>query len=196
MRRMLFIRTSTTPNPHSLKFIPGKPVTGDGSTMDFSAVRYATISPLAMQLFQIEGITRVFYGNDFLSVTKVEDLEWDCVKSEVLSVITEHYTRGQPLFTEEPEEDDLKILDTDSEAVQLIKEIIQMRVRPFVQEDGGDIRYREFNEETGIVYIEMKGSCAGCPSSAVTLKNGIENMLKHYVGEVNEVLAVEDDPEE
>ena len=126
----------------------------------------------------------------------MEGVEWNLVKPEILSVITEHYTRGQPLFTEEVEDDDLKINDDDSEAVQLIKEIIQQRVRPFVQEDGGDIKYLEFDEEKGIVYIQMKGSCAGCPSSSVTLKNGIENMLKHYVSEVTECVSVEDDPEE
>ena len=194
--RNLFIQTAPTPNPSSLKFMPGKAVTGDGSTMDFSNIRYTTISPLARQIFQIDGVTRVFFANDFISVTKEEDLEWQVVKPEILSVITEHYTRGQPIFTEEPEDDDLQINDDDSEAVQLIKEIIQARVRPFVQEDGGDIKYVDFVEDEGLVLIQMKGSCAGCPSSSVTLKNGIENMLKHYVAEVTEVRAVEDDEEE
>ena len=138
-RRFLFIKTAPTPNPSCLKFLPGKKVTGDGSTMDFSNIRFTTISPLARQLFQIEGIVRVFYADDFISVTKNEELEWEIVKPDILSVITEHYTRGQPLFTEEPENDDLKINADDSECVQLIKEIIQSRVRPFVQEDGGDI---------------------------------------------------------
>ena len=165
--------------------------------MDFSNIRYTTVSPLARQLFQVDGVTRVFFANDFISVTKIEDLEWQLVKPEILSVITEHYTRGQPLFTEEMEdENDLRINDDDSEAVQLIKEIISARVKPFVQEDGGDIKYVSFDEESGLVLIQMKGSCAGCPSSSVTLKNGIENMLKHYVAEVSEVRAVEDDEEE
>ena len=115
--RRLFIQTQPTPNPSSLKFVPGKPVTGDGSTMDFSNIRYANVSPLAMQLFQVDGVTRVFFANDFISVTKVEGLEWQVVKPEILSVITEHYTRGQPLFTEEMEDDDLAINDDDSEAV-------------------------------------------------------------------------------
>ena len=121
--------------------------------MDFSNIRYTTVSPLARQLFQVDGVTRVFFANDFISVTKVEDLEWQVVKPEILSVITEHYTRGQPLFTEEMEDDDLTINDDDSEAVQLIKEIIQARVRPFVQEDGGDIKYVDFDEEEGVVMI-------------------------------------------
>ena len=136
----------------------------------------------------------MFYADDFVSVTKEDEIEWDVLKPDVLSVITEHYARGQPIFTEEPEQDDLTINDDDSECVQLIKEIIQSRVRPFVQEDGGDIQYISFDETKGTVYIRMKGSCAGCPSSSVTLKNGIENMLKHYVAEVTEVLAVEDEP--
>ena len=137
-------------------------------------------------------MTRVFYGSDFISVTKENDLEWSILKPEILSVITEHYTRGQPLFTEDLDDDqysDTKINPDDSEALQMIKEIITTRVRPFVQDDGGDITFLRFEEQTGIVYVEMKGSCAGCPSSAVTLKNGIENMLKHYVSEVKEVLA-------
>jgi Fe-S cluster biogenesis protein NfuA len=137
-------------------------------------------------------VTRVFYGSDFISVTKENDLEWSILKPEILSVITEHYTRGQPLFTEDLDDDqysDTKINPDDSEALQMIKEIITTRVRPFVQDDGGDITFLRFEEQTGIVYVEMKGSCAGCPSSAVTLKNGIENMLKHYVSEVKEVLA-------
>ena len=151
--RFLFIQSQPTPNPQSLKFVPGKPVTGDGSTMDFSNIRYTTVSPLARQLFQIDGVTRVFFANDYISVTKIDDLEWQVVKPEILSVITEHYTRGQPLFTEEVEDDDMVINDDDSEAVQIIKEIMQARIRPFVQEDGGDIKYIDFEEETGIVYI-------------------------------------------
>ena len=122
--RFLFIQSQPTPNPQSLKFVPGKPVTGDGSTMDFSNIRYTTVSPLARQLFQIDGVTRVFFANDYISVTKIDDLEWQLVKPEILSVITEHYTRGQPLFTEEMEDDAMTINDDDSEAVQIIKEIM------------------------------------------------------------------------
>lgn len=199
--RRLFIQTAQTPNPACLKFIPGKPVTGSiDQTMDFASIRYTSISPLAQQLFQIDGVTRVFYGSDFISVTKDEGLQWSELKPEVLSVITEHYTRGQPLFTEDLDGEemyaDTKINDDDSEALQMIKEIIQARVRPFVQDDGGDIKLVEFDEETGVVLVELKGSCAGCPSSSVTLKNGIENMLKHYVPEVTEVLAQDEVIEE
>ena len=163
-------------------------------------MRYATVSPLAQQLFQIDGVTRVFYGSDFISVTKEDGLDWQVIKPDILSVITEHYTRGQPLFTEgldgEEAYADTKILDTDSEALSKVKEIIQTRVRPFVQDDGGDIKLIGFDESSGIVSVEMKGSCAGCPSSNVTLKNGIENMLKHYVPGVKEVVAVEKQEEE
>ena len=189
--RGLFIKDANTPNPHSRKFIPGKPVMEDGGTMDFSHIKYTHISPMARQLFQIDGVTRVFFGNDFISVSKEENLEWEFLKPEILGVITDHYTKGLPLFTEELPPEDTAILSDDSEAVQMIKEIIETRIRPFVQEDGGDITYLDFNEDSGLVTIEMKGSCAGCPSSSVTLKNGIEGMLKHYVMEVEEVVAVD-----
>ena len=191
--RRLFIKDAQTPNPLSRKFMPGKPVMTDGGTMDFSHIRYTHVSPLARQLFQIEGITRVFYGRDFISISKEENLDWQFIKPEILGAITDHYMKGMPLFTEEMEPEDTKICDDDSEAVQMIKEIIETRVRPFVQEDGGDIKYLEFDEEIGLVTIEMKGSCAGCPSSSVTLKNGIEGMLKHYVHEVTEVVAREEE---
>ena len=138
------------------------------------------------------GVTRVFYGKDFISVTKKEEEDWKILKPEVLSVITEHYTRGQPLLLEDVvEPDDTKITEADSESVAMIKEIIQTRVRPFVLEDGGDLRFVSFDIVSGLVLVEMKGSCAGCPSSAVTLKNGIENMLRHYVDEVKEVKAID-----
>ena len=154
-------------------------------------MRSTSASPLARQLFQINGVTRVFFGRDFISVTKADNDDWKLLKPEILSVITQHYTRGQPLFLENFEEpEDTKILDTDGDQVAQIKEIIQTRIRPFVQEDGGDLQYISF--ESGVVLVKMKGSCAGCPSSAVTLKSGIENMLKHYVPEVVEVQATED----
>jgi Fe-S cluster biogenesis protein NfuA len=161
--------------------MPGKPVMKDGSTMDFSHMKYTHISPMARNLFGIDGITRVFYGKDFISVTKEELVQWEVLKPEILGVITDQYTKGLPLFTEELPPEDTAIHSDDTEAIQMIKEIIETRIRPFVQEDGGDITYLNFDEEEGLVTIEMKGSCAGCPSSAVTLKSGIESMLKHYV---------------
>ena len=189
--RNLFIKDAQTPNPLSRKFIPGKAVMEDGGTMDFSNIRYTHISPMARKLFGIEGVTRVFYGKDFISITKVEEIEWAIVKPEILAVITDNYSKGIPIFTEEVQPEDTVINSDDTEAVQMIKEIIETRIRPFVQEDGGDITYIDFAEEEGLVTIEMKGSCAGCPSSSVTLKNGIEGMLKHYVEEVREVQAVD-----
>jgi len=163
----------------------------DGGTMDFSHIRFTHVSPLARQLFGIDGITRVFYGKDFISISKEEDLDWQFLKPEILGAITDHYIKGLPLFTEELPPEDTAILSDDSEPVQMIKEIIETRIRPFVQEDGGDITYIDFQEDEGVVTIEMKGSCAGCPSSSVTLKNGIEGMLKHYVHEVRTVEAVD-----
>ena len=139
----------------------------------------------------------MFFGKDFISVTKKDELDWGVLKPEVLEVITDHITKNQPILTEDaPMADDTQIKDDDSEAVQMIKEIIETRIRPFVQEDGGDVRYIDFNEETGHLRLQMKGSCAGCPSSSVTLRNGIENMLKHYVSEVESIEAIDDLPEE
>lgn len=162
-------------------------------TMDFSSIRFTHISPLARRLFQIDGIVRVFYGKDFISVTKKDELDWNVLKPEVLEVITDHYSKSQPLFTEELPAEDTMINEDDTECVAMIKEIIETRIRPFVQEDGGDVKFIAFDEDKGHVKLQMKGSCAGCPSSAVTLRNGIENMLKHYVAEVESVEAVDDE---
>jgi Fe-S cluster biogenesis protein NfuA len=161
----------------------------DSTTLDFSDIKFTHISPLARKLFGVNGINRVFYGSNFITITKLEEEEWTLLKPEIYSLITDHYTKGEPLFTDEPPASDTLIHDDDSEAVAMIKEIIDSRIRPFVQEDGGDVAFIEFDEETGQVYLLMKGSCAGCPSSGATLKNGIENMLKHYVAEVNEVIG-------
>ena len=159
--------------------------------MDFSHIKYTHISPMARKLFGVDGVNRVFYGKDFISITKEEDIDWAVLKPEILGVISDNYAKGIPILTEELPPEDTAILSDDTEAVQMIKEIIETRIRPFVQEDGGDITYLNFDEDEGLVTIEMKGSCAGCPSSSVTLKNGIEGMLKHYVEEVNEVRAVD-----
>ena len=155
--RGLLVTTAGTPNPHSLKFLPGRPVTGDpDQTMDISAAKYATISPLAVQLFEVDGVTRVFYGKDFVAVTKEENLDWNDLKSEIMGLISDNFEQKIQLFTEDFEgEDDesLKIMDTDSEALAMVKEIFTARIKPFVQEDGGDIVLLEFNEETGVVYV-------------------------------------------
>eukprot|EP01015_Nassula_variabilis_P020064 TRINITY_DN3448_c0_g1_i9.p1 TRINITY_DN3448_c0_g1~~TRINITY_DN3448_c0_g1_i9.p1 ORF type:complete len:194 (+),score=45.04 TRINITY_DN3448_c0_g1_i9:65-646(+) len=182
-------RTKTTPNPNFLKFIPNGKVVMEEGTMDFVAARYAHVSPLAKKLFTIDGVTRVFFGRDFVSISKKEDADWNTLKPEIYSVMTDHFTNNLPLFTDQPESEDTKVKEDDSEVVALIKEIIDTRVRPVVQEDGGDITYEGFNEETGIVMLSMRGSCAGCPSSGITLKNGIERMLTHYIPEVTGVEA-------
>lgn len=132
MKRWLFIKDANTPNPNSRKFLPGKPVMVDGGTMDFSEMKYTHVSPMARQLFGIDGVTRVFYGKDFISVSKEEEIGWECLKPEILGIITDHYSKGLPLFTEELPPEDTAILSDDTEAVQMIKEIIETRVRPFV----------------------------------------------------------------
>lgn len=192
LRRGIFIRPQTTPNPNSLQFFPGKAIMPEG-TMDFSAPKYATGSPLATKLFQIDGVSRVFYGKDFVTVNKTEESDWSILKPLIFEEISNQFTSDKPLFTDQVENDDTQILDTDSETVVTIKEIIQARIRPFVAEDGGDIRYVSFDEETGLLTLELRGSCSTCPSSSVTLKNGVENMITYYVPEVKtiEALSVE-----
>eukprot|EP00357_Protocruzia_adherens_P023517 CAMPEP_0115019996 /NCGR_PEP_ID=MMETSP0216-20121206/29820_1 /TAXON_ID=223996 /ORGANISM="Protocruzia adherens, Strain Boccale" /LENGTH=195 /DNA_ID=CAMNT_0002391661 /DNA_START=119 /DNA_END=706 /DNA_ORIENTATION=- len=192
--RNLFIQVKPTPNPSHLKFLPsGKPVTGDQSPMDFPAAKYSYISPLAKRLFAVDGVTRVFFGSTFITVAKHDEFDWEILKPMIFEVVTEHYASEQPLFTDEPQPEDTTVNDDDSEVVAMIKEILETRVRPFVQEDGGDITYRGFSEELGMVYLTMKGSCAGCPSSGVTLKNGIEKMLMHYIPEVQGVEAIDNE---
>lgn len=189
----MFIQTETTPNDDSLKFIPGVDVMESGSA-EFLDTRTALSSPLAIRLFGIEGVKSVFYGPDFVTVSKDSENPWAVIKPEVYSILMEFFTSQQPLFRSEEEKanagpQDTKILDTDSETVAMIKELLDTRVRPAIMEDGGDIEYRGFSEE-GIVKLKLKGSCRGCDSSAVTLKTGIERMLMHYVPEVQGVEQV------
>lgn len=184
----MFIQTETTPNPLTLKFIPGLPV-NDGEPIAFTDKNSARCSPLAEALFAIKEINAVFLGSDFITVTKSVDSQWDLLKPEVLTTIMEHFVSGKPVFSEgETPARDTDVSDDDSELVKQIKELIETRVRPAVAQDGGDIVYRGF--EDGIVKLELHGSCSGCPSSSVTLKNGIESMLKHYIPEVIAVEAV------
>lgn len=182
----MFIQTEQTPNPATLKFLPGRDVMGAG-TADFADAEAAKRSPLAERLFQIEGVTGVFLGSDFVTVAKAEEKEWYLLKPAILGVIMEHFVAGRPTLLEglEGDEDDG---GEDSEVVQQIKELLDTRVRPAVAQDGGDIIFRSFEE--GIVYLHMQGACAGCPSSTATLKMGIENMLRHYIPEVVEVRPV------
>jgi Fe-S cluster biogenesis protein NfuA len=186
----MFIQTEATPNPATLKFIPGKAVLDDG-TADFRAPKDAAKSPLATRLFEIDGVTGVFLGSDFISVTK-DDSEWQHLKPAILGAIMEHYMSGAPVVgtgggandAENGEDFDPK----DAETVATIKELLETRVRPAVAQDGGDITFSGFRD--GIVSLHMRGACAGCPSSTATLRHGIENLLKHFCPDVQEVQAV------
>lgn len=195
----MFIQTESTPNEDSLKFLPGRQVMESG-THEFLDTRSSMASPLAKKLFNIPGVVSVFYGPDFVTVSKDAEHQWPILKPEIYSSIMEFFTSGHPLFTD-PESaagsQDTVILDTDSEVVAMIKELLDTRVRPAIQEDGGDLEYRGFGEDTdGIVKVKLKGSCRGCDSSTVTLKSGIERMLMHYIPEVKGVEQVLDPEEE
>ena len=181
----MFIQTETTPNPATLKFLPGCTVMTEG-TANFTAAADAGRSPLAQALFAIDGVAGVFLGHDFVTVTKSEDKEWDTLKPRILGGIMEHFTKGAPVITAAAA--DSESAGEDSEIVTQIKELLETRVRPAVAQDGGDIIYHGFEE--GVVYLQMQGSCSGCPSSTATLKHGIENMLRYYIPEVKEVQAV------
>lgn len=174
----LFVQTESTPNADALKFLPGQQLSPEGGTFEFLTASSALPSPLATSLFGVEGVKSVFFGPDFIAVNKTSDASWALMKPEIYSLIIEHFTSGAPLFRERvQEQSDTTILDTDSEVVAMIKELLDTRVRPAIQEDGGDLNYLGFDEGTGIVKLSLKGSCRGCASSAVTLKSGIERML-------------------
>jgi Fe-S cluster biogenesis protein NfuA len=187
----MFIQTEATPNPATLKFLPGREVMGEGAVADFPSVETADRSALAKALFQVPDVSRVFFGSDFISVTK-RDGDWKHLKPAILGAIMEHFTQGLPLLEGTSEEDTAgeTYSEADAEVVDQIKELIETRVRPAVAQDGGDIIFRGFDGESGVVSLHLQGSCAGCPSSTMTLKNGIENMLRHYVPEVTAVQAV------
>ena len=184
----MFIQTEATPNPATLKFMPGKQVLAAG-TADFRSAGDAAASPLAARLFGIDGVKGVFLGSDFISVTK-GDIEWQHLKPVVLGAIMEHYMSGAPASQGEDANDEGEgnYEPEDEETVQTIKELIETRVRPAVAQDGGDITFSGFRE--GIVYLHMRGACAGCPSSTATLRHGIENLLKHFCPDVQAVQAV------
>lgn len=182
----MFIQTQSTPNPATMKFLPGRDVLGEGEVMDFANDENAAQSPLAQRLFALEGVAAVFLGSDFVTVTKV-DGDWAHIKPAILGAIMEHFMSGDPVLTPSSTETAVETSSDDSEVVLLIKELIDTRVRPAVAQDGGDIVFQGFDEPTGTVFLQMRGACAGCPSSTMTLKNGIENMLRHYIPEVNAV---------
>ncbi len=185
----MFIQTESTPNPATLKFLPGQTVLGAG-TADFPSPDGAGVSPLAARIFGIDGTTAVFLGNDFITVTKADAVEWDHIKPAILGAIMEHFQSGQPVMAGEAQATSghAQHDGPDGEIVVQIKELLDTRVRPAVAQDGGDITFHGF--ERGIVYLHMQGACAGCPSSTLTLKMGIENLLRHYIPEVIEVRPV------
>ncbi len=200
--RSLFIQTADTPNPESLKFVPNglAIIQGDDSNGYFvtkSDPKDDILrSPLAKQLLDVEGVKAVYLGADFVTVTKFAEHKWKLLRPQLFSVIMNWADSGKPALLEKPEISDTTILEDDSEVVAMIKELIEARIRPAVQEDGGDIRYVSFEEDTGMVTVQLAGSCVGCPSSSVTLKQGVENMLMHYIPEVTAVQALEEEPSE
>lgn len=185
----MFIQTETTPNPATLKFLPGDLVLREG-TADFPDAEAATRSPLAQRIFAVENVSGVFLGRDFITVTKTDDVPWDHLKPSVLGAIMEHFQSGAPAIEGDVAENagHADHDGPDSEIVVQIKELLDTRVRPAVAQDGGDITFHGFDR--GIVYLHMQGACAGCPSSTLTLKMGIENLLRHYIPEVIEVRPV------
>ena len=185
----MFIQTESTPNPATLKFLPGQTVLEEG-TADFPTADDANISPLAQRLFNVNGVVGVFLGRDFVTVTKEDHVEWDHAKPALLGAIMEHFQSGQEAISGETAPDhSIDVSKEDAPIVGQIKELLDSRVRPAVAQDGGDITFHGFDR--GVVYLQMKGACAGCPSSTMTLKMGIENLLRHYIPEVTEVRPVD-----
>ncbi|MFC3100798.1 NifU family protein [Altererythrobacter lauratis] len=192
----MFIETETTPNPATLKFLPGRQVMPSG-TRDFASPEDAEASPLAQALFDTGEVSGVFFGANFVSVTAAPGADWASLKPQVVGVLLDHFISEAPLFhtpnaggiAVPPEEDELLVADdpANAEIVDMIKELLETRIRPAVANDGGDIRYRGFRD--GVVYLQMQGACSGCPSSTATLKQGIEGLMKHYIPEVTEVRA-------
>lgn len=186
----MFIQTEATPNPATLKFLPGQTVL-EQETRDYRSATDAEDSPLAQKLFSVEGVDGVFFGQEFISVTK-SDVEWAHIKPAILGAIMEHFLSGQPVLDGTGEADGETsgefFEESDAETVKIIKELLETRVRPAVANDGGDITFQGFKD--GVVFLHMRGACAGCPSSTATLKHGIENLLRHFVPDVQEVRPV------
>ena len=194
----MFIQTETTPNPDVLKFLPGRDVLGAAQGVgarEFRDADEARASPLAEAIFEVEGVRRVFFGADFLTVTReTHGLEWPQMKAPVLAAIMEHFTSGAPTLRDAGLEDgvgeghdDTAYAGDTAQIVAEIKDLLDTRIRPAVAQDGGDITFSRFDDKTGVVWLHMRGACSGCPSSSATLKSGVENMLKHYVPEVTRV---------
>lgn len=190
----MFIQTQTTPNPATLKFLPGRDVS-PATSYEFISADEASSSPLASALFGINGVKTVFLGADFVAITKGEEADWSHLKPQALAAIMDHFVSGAPVIADaiQPDEaggeDDIVYEGETAEIVAEIRELIATRVRPAVANDGGDITFKRFDVETGIVHLTMRGACSGCPSSTLTLKQGVENLLRHYVPEVTAVEA-------
>ena len=186
----MFIQTEQTPNPQTLKFLPGKVVMDDGTAF-FQNIEESSNSPFAKRLFDVDGVEGVFFGSDFITITKTQSIDWQVMKPLILGSIMDHYNSGEETISKDEKNNNksLKSDDKDDDVVKQIKELLDTRVRPAVAMDGGDIVYDSFKD--GIVYLHMQGACSGCPSSTATLKMGIENMLKHYVPEVQEVRPID-----
>jgi len=185
----MFIQTEQTPNPETLKFLPGRVVMKEGTAF-YTSFKNASNSPFAQRLFEVEGVQGVFFGSDFITITKAENTDWQVLKPLILSAVMDHYNSEEETIIQEKDfnsdSDNKEEVETD--ITKQIKELLDTRVRPAVAMDGGDIIYQKFEE--GIVYLHMQGACSGCPSSTATLKMGIENMLKHYIPEVKEVRPI------
>ncbi|MCX7374166.1 MAG: NifU family protein [Alphaproteobacteria bacterium] len=185
----MFIETEGTPNPATLKFLPGRDVMGTRGTADFTSAEAAVRSPLATRLFELDGVARVFLGADFITITKADETDWVALRPTILAGIMAHFVAELPVLEGEDADEAEDVDPADAEIVATIKELLDTRVRPAVAGDGGDIVFRGFRD--GIVKLRMQGACSGCPSSRATLKHGVENMLRHYVPEVLAVEQVE-----
>jgi Fe-S cluster biogenesis protein NfuA len=200
--RTVFIQTENTPNPESIKFVPTDTIvleSEDGAGFFVTKTDSLDVilkSPLCTQLFKIDGVKAVYLGADFVTITKFAEAKWQFMRPEIFSCLMDFFESGQAAVVDQPIITDTTILEDDDEIVAMIKELIEQRIRPAVQEDGGDIRYVSFDEHDGLVTVQLAGSCVGCPSSAVTLKAGVENMLMHYVPEVTSVIALDEEEEE
>ena len=187
----MFIQTEATPNPEVLKFLTGREIMAEGSR-DFRSAEDGEASPLATDLFAVDGVSRVFFGSDFVTVGKDEDSDWSHLKAPILATTTDDSTSGRPLFSDSDGDDaaghDDHVYEGEpAQVVAELKDLLDTRIRPAVAQDGGDILFNRFEPETGVVWLHMRGACSGCPSSSATLKAGVENMLKHYVPEVTRV---------
>ncbi len=183
----MFIQTENTPNPAVLKFLPGRELVKSG-VREFKTAAEGAASPLAKALFELDGVTRVFFGSDFLTVTKAEDSDWSHMKAPILAAIMDHFTSDAPLLADEEAAQDEPVYEGETaQIVAEIKDLLDSRIRPAVAQDGGDILFSRFEPDTGVVWLHMRGACSGCPSSSATLKAGVENMLRHYVPEVTRV---------